>query len=71
MLLPVGCSVIPWCACRPNVNFIHGENGSGKSAILQAIQIVLGLSAKATNRVAKMDEFIAYGAHEAVISITM
>ncbi|CAB9514637.1 of chromosomes protein 6 [Seminavis robusta] len=35
--------------CR-NVNFIHGRNGSGKSAILAAIQICLGANAKRTGR---------------------
>lgn len=28
-----------------NVNFIHGQNGSGKSAILAAVQICLGAGA--------------------------
>jgi structural maintenance of chromosomes protein 6 len=35
--------------CR-NVNFINGQNGSGKSAILAGIQICLGASSKRTNR---------------------
>jgi hypothetical protein len=34
----------------PNVNFINGENGSGKSAILAGIQICLGASARRTGR---------------------
>ena len=35
--------------CR-NVNFITGQNGSGKSAILAAIQICLGAGARRTHR---------------------
>lgn len=35
--------------CR-NVNFIHGQNGSGKSAILAAIQVCLGAGARRTHR---------------------
>jgi hypothetical protein len=33
-----------------NINFIHGQNGSGKSAILAALQICLGANAKRTHR---------------------
>ena len=32
------------------VNFIVGQNGSGKSAILNALQAVFGSSARATSR---------------------
>jgi len=39
----------------PNVNFINGSNGSGKSAILAAIQICLGAQARRTGR-AKVSE---------------
>mmetsp|Transcript_37241 Transcript_37241/g.48150 ORF Transcript_37241/g.48150 Transcript_37241/m.48150 type:complete len:241 (+) Transcript_37241:177-899(+) len=35
--------------CR-NINFIHGQNGSGKSAILAALQICLGARASTTHR---------------------
>lgn len=35
---------------NPNVNFIVGRNGSGKSAILTAIMIGLGSKSKITNR---------------------
>ncbi|RQM20677.1 hypothetical protein B5M09_010311 [Aphanomyces astaci] len=33
-----------------NINFITGENGSGKSAIIAALQICLGASARTTHR---------------------
>jgi hypothetical protein len=41
--------------CR-NVNFIHGQNGSGKSAILAAIQICLGAGARRTHRARNLKE---------------
>ena len=34
----------------PHVTFISGTNGSGKSAVLQALQFCLGLQAKKTGR---------------------
>ena len=43
--------------CR-NVNFIHGQNGSGKSAILAAIQICLGAGARRTHRARNMKELV-------------
>lgn len=43
--------------CR-NVNFIYGQNGSGKSAILAAIQICLGAGAKRTHRARNLKELV-------------
>jgi chromosome segregation ATPase len=43
--------------CR-NVNFIHGQNGSGKSAILAAIQICLGAGAKRTHRARNLQDLV-------------
>jgi recombinational DNA repair ATPase RecF len=43
--------------CR-NVNFIHGQNGSGKSAVLAAIQICLGAGARRTHRARNLKELI-------------
>lgn len=43
--------------CR-NVNFIHGQNGSGKSAILAAIQICLGANARRTHRARNLKELV-------------
>ncbi|GKY99180.1 structural maintenance of chromosomes protein 6 [Mayamaea pseudoterrestris] len=42
----------------PNANFVNGANGSGKSAILAAIQICLGATAKRTGRGRNMRELI-------------
>jgi hypothetical protein len=42
----------------PNVNFVNGDNGSGKSAILAAIQICLGATARRTGRGRNMRELV-------------
>lgn len=34
----------------PQMNFIIGHNGSGKSAVLSALQVCLGSKASATDR---------------------
>ena len=41
-----------------NVNFIHGANGSGKSAILAAIQICLGANARRTHRARNVKDLV-------------
>jgi hypothetical protein len=41
-----------------NVNFICGQNGSGKSAILAAIQIGLGANARLTNRARNLKDLV-------------
>ena len=46
--------------CR-NVNFIYGQNGSGKSAILAAIQICLGAGARRTNRARSLKDLVRKG----------
>ncbi|CAN0213777.1 unnamed protein product, partial [Ectocarpus sp. 8 AP-2014] len=46
---------VPLCK---HVNFINGRNGSGKSAILAALQICLGAKAHLTHRAKKMTDFI-------------
>jgi len=43
--------------CR-NVNFINGQNGSGKSAILAAIQICLGAKAGRTHRARNIKDLV-------------
>jgi hypothetical protein len=43
--------------CR-NVNFIYGQNGSGKSAMLAAIQICLGAGARRTHRARNVQDLV-------------
>lgn len=43
--------------CR-NVNFIHGQNGSGKSAILAALQVCLGAGARRTHRARNLRDLV-------------
>ena len=40
------------------MNFVYGQNGSGKSAILAAIQICLGAGARRTNRARSLKELV-------------
>eukprot|EP00752_Nemacystus_decipiens_P012920 g11434.t1 len=57
--------------CR-QVNFINGRNGSGKSAILAALQICLGAKAHLTHRAKKMADFIRHGwKGDAVLEVTL
>ncbi|KAL1800195.1 hypothetical protein ACET3X_000537 [Alternaria dauci] len=52
----------------PLINFIIGHNGSGKSAVLTAIQICLGGKATATNRAQNLKSLIKHGKdHSSVI----
>ena len=44
------------------VNFIHGQNGSGKSAVLAALQICLGAGARRTNRARNLRELVRHEA---------
>ncbi len=65
---PPPCPPIP---CRPHVTLISGTNGSGKSAVLQALQVCLGASARSTGRSASLGNFIRTGAHEARVQVTL
>ncbi|XP_027103971.1 structural maintenance of chromosomes protein 6B-like isoform X1 [Coffea arabica] len=49
------------------VNFITGQNGSGKSAILTALCIAFGCRAKSTQRATTMKDFIKTGCSSASI----
>jgi len=53
------------------VNFIHGQNGSGKSAILHAIQICLGAGARRTHRARNLKNLIKDGEDRSKIRITL
>ncbi|CAM9671007.1 unnamed protein product [Ascophyllum nodosum] len=57
--------------CR-NVNFISGRNGSGKSAVLAALQICLGANANSTHRAKKLSDFIRHGwKGDATLDVTL
>lgn len=56
----------------PNVNFINGQNGSGKSAILAALQICLGARANVTHRGSKLSDLIRQGHNGgAIVRVTL
>ncbi|KAL4624001.1 structural maintenance of chromosomes protein 6-like isoform X1 [Arapaima gigas] len=55
----------------PNVNFIVGNNGSGKSAILTALIVGLGGKATITNRGQSLKGFVTNGERSAEIKIQL
>jgi chromosome segregation ATPase len=55
----------------PLINFIIGENGSGKSAVLTALTLCLGGKATATNRGQSLKAFIKQGREFCVLSVKM
>ncbi|KAK2826575.1 hypothetical protein Q5P01_020789 [Channa striata] len=55
----------------PNVNFIVGNNGSGKSAILTALIVGLGGKATVTNRGVSLKDFVKTGENMADIAIKL
>ncbi|KAG9249156.1 hypothetical protein BJ878DRAFT_579613 [Calycina marina] len=55
----------------PLINFIVGENGSGKSAVLTAITLCLGGKASATNRGSSLKSLIKEGTDKAVLKVTL
>ncbi|XP_054831594.1 structural maintenance of chromosomes protein 6 [Eublepharis macularius] len=54
-----------------NVNFIVGNNGSGKSAVLTALIVGLGGKAIMTNRGSSLKVFVKDGQNSADVSITL
>ncbi|XP_068136370.1 structural maintenance of chromosomes protein 6 [Hyperolius riggenbachi] len=54
-----------------NVNFVVGNNGSGKSAVLTALIVGLGGKAATTNRGSSIKGFVKDGQSSADISITL
>ncbi|KFO92744.1 Structural maintenance of chromosomes protein 6, partial [Buceros rhinoceros silvestris] len=54
-----------------NLNFVVGNNGSGKSSVLTALIVGLGGKATATNRGSSLKMFIRDGETSADISITL
>ncbi|XP_070776226.1 structural maintenance of chromosomes protein 6 [Enoplosus armatus] len=55
----------------PNVNFIVGNNGSGKSAILTALIVGLGGKATVTNRGVSLKDFVKSGENTADITVKL
>uniref|UniRef100_U3EQP1 Structural maintenance of chromosomes protein 6 n=2 Tax=Micrurus TaxID=8634 RepID=U3EQP1_MICFL len=54
-----------------NVNFVVGNNGSGKSAVLTALIVGLGGKATVTNRGSSLKVFVKDGQSSADVSITL
>ncbi|MEW5299644.1 MAG: hypothetical protein WDW36_002638 [Sanguina aurantia] len=54
-----------------HITFIVGENGSGKSAVMQGLQFCLGSSARGTGRASKMNQLIRTGATDALVSVRL
>ncbi|KAM7504621.1 hypothetical protein LguiB_003525 [Lonicera macranthoides] len=53
------------------VNFITGQNGSGKSAILTALCVAFGCRAKGTQRASTLKDFIKTGCSYALVRVEM
>ncbi|KAF5191059.1 Structural maintenance of chromosomes protein, partial [Thalictrum thalictroides] len=51
------------------VNFITGQNGSGKSAILTALCVAFGCRAKGTQRASTLKDFIKTGCSHAIVQV--
>lgn len=58
-------------SCRTHVNVISGRNGSGKSAVLQAMQAALGAKAKDTGRGDNFRELVRTGCNEACVKVML
>ncbi|CAO1633857.1 unnamed protein product [Sympodiomycopsis kandeliae] len=56
---------------RPQMNFIAGHNGSGKSAILTAITIALGGKASSTSRANSVKSFVREGCQAAQVTLVI
>ena len=55
-----------------NLNFITGANGSGKSAVVAAIQLCLGANARTTGRASNLASFIREGSNDpAIIRVSL
>eukprot|EP00210_Caulerpa_lentillifera_P003082 g2944.t1 len=56
---------------KKHVNFIYGRNGSGKSSILQAIQLCLGCTARETGRGSNLSTFVKTGCSSGKILVSI
>ncbi len=52
-----------------HVNFITGQNGSGKSAILTALCVAFGIKARGTQRASSLKDFIKNGCGYGSVSV--
>jgi chromosome segregation ATPase len=50
---------------------VSGRNGSGKSAVLQAMQCALGAQVRKTGRTDKIAQLVRTGCHEAKVQVRM
>ncbi|KAJ1814224.1 Structural maintenance of chromosomes protein 6, partial [Coemansia sp. RSA 2599] len=55
----------------PRLNFITGQNGSGKSAILTALMVALGGKVSVTNRATSLKDLIRGGKSTAIVRIRL
>jgi chromosome segregation ATPase len=55
----------------PLINFVVGQNGSGKSAVLTAIQLCLGGKASATNRGNSLKSLIKGGTDQSLLIVKL
>lgn len=55
----------------PLINFIVGENGSGKSAVLTALTLCLGGKASSTNRGGSLKSFVKEGRDHSVVIVAI
>ncbi|KAG2439305.1 hypothetical protein HXX76_004664 [Chlamydomonas incerta] len=55
----------------PHVTLVSGTNGSGKSAVIQALQVCLGASARETSRARSFTAFVKEGCSEARVCVTL
>ena len=55
----------------PQINFITGVNGSGKSAILVGLSLCLGANTSFAQRSNRLGEFVRTGTQKAVVSVTL
>lgn len=57
--------------CRPHLNFLCGENGSGKTATLHGLQNCLGVSARNLDRMVRSEQWIKDGTNYNKASIVL
>lgn len=57
--------------CSPHVTFLSGQNGSGKSAVLQGLQACLGASARDTSRGSNLSGWVKVGCNTASVALEL